>query len=487
MKDTSIKNIFDELNVKYKFNKEEKFEYLLLLQEVLRGITDIIGVYTTDRTILFYNQAGYDFFNKVPIEIIGKKCYEMIGETYPCEECLIEKAIISKKILSKERYISKFDKYMECCCNPVMNDSGEVIFIVEQMRDITERKKLENTLKESEERYRKMINLSPDAIVITVDGKIVFANREASKYFDNLIGENISKYSPGSEKILNMRIQQIIKNQVQHALFDYKITLDDKSEIEVEVSSSYLIYNGQPAILSIMRDVTKRKKDLNAAAKVQKRWLKKVFPLQDKADMETIYLPAKTVSGDFFAFKKVKEDLVVGIIGDVSGKGISAGLNISAFHVLFQEAALKSHNPSEIIVNLNEKIVDYLGECYIAACCFSFDFKNNEAKIVGAGINQFIYRHINCKSDWLTVKGPFLGMFENSVFEEKIIKFESGDRFYFFSDGLEVVLDEEQIEDNVNCNTIAEVKECINSFLRDKLTEVDGIKDDCTLLALEMK
>ena len=300
--------------------------------------------------------------------------------------------------------------------------------------------------------------------------------------------ENIDKYSPDFTETINMRIKQIIKSKTQNAVFDYKIVIDDSSVIDIEVSSNYMTYNGQPAILSIIREITKRKKELNAAAKVQKRWLKKSFPLPNKANMETLYKPAKTVSGDFFAFRKVNEDLVVGIIGDVSGKGISAGLNISAFYVLFHEAVLKSHNPAEIIINLNEKIVDYLGESYIAACCFSFDFKNNEAKIVGAGINQFIYQNSDCKFDWRTVKGPFLGMFENSIFDEEIIDFQSGDKFYFFSDGLEGILDPDKItEDNIIKTTISEFKNCINSYLSDMSTEVERINDDCTLIALEMK
>lgn len=52
-------------------------------------------------------------------------------------------------------------------------------------------------------------------------------------------------------------------------------------------------------------------------------------------------------------------------------------------------------------------------------------------RIVGAVINQFIFQSSMKKCERKIVKGPFLGMFENSVFDEKIIQFDSGDRFYF--------------------------------------------------------
>lgn len=46
-----------------------------IFDAVLKGITDIIGVYKPDGTIMFYNEVGYEFFKKTPSQIEGKKCY----------------------------------------------------------------------------------------------------------------------------------------------------------------------------------------------------------------------------------------------------------------------------------------------------------------------------------------------------------------------------------------------------------------------------
>ena len=103
-------------------------------------------------------------------------------------------------MIRTEKYVPEFNKFMECTCNPVLDDSGEVIFVVEQLRDITEKKILVNTIKESEERYRKIVNLSPEAIIIIVDNKIVLANNQACKLvgadYSKVIGESIYKYIP---------------------------------------------------------------------------------------------------------------------------------------------------------------------------------------------------------------------------------------------------------------------------------------------------
>ncbi|CAH2213057.1 SpoIIE family protein phosphatase [Tepidibacter aestuarii] len=460
----------------------------LNLERVLNGIEDIIGVYKPDNTILFYNEAGCDFFKKSYKEVKGKKCYVMRNRNKKCTNCLCEEAIKTKRITQGEKYIPEINKYIEYRYNPVLDNSGKVIFIVEQLRDVTEEKSLENILKESEERYRQIVDISPDAIIITVDGELVLANKEALKYHNNLIGKSIYKYSPDFAKTMYTRMNQILKNKIKKTTFDYKIVLSDNKKIDVEICSSYLVYKGKPAILSIIRDITERKRELNSAAKIQKELLKKPFPLMDKAHMETLYIPSKTVSGDFFYTHKVNEDLIVGIIGDVSGKGVTAALNISAFNVLFNEEVLINDDPSKIVKSLNKKVAKYLGERYIAVCCFSFDFKKKEAKIVGAGINQFIYHDDKCNIKNRIVRGPFLGMFEDSEFDEKIINFKSGNKFYFFTDGLDFIFDNDEIKERYfKSSTITELKKRIESDLKNMLTDVDGIKDDCTLLALEIK
>lgn len=75
---------------------------------------------------------------------------------------------------------------------------------------------------------------------------------------------------------------------------------------------------------------------------------------------------------------------------DVSGKGITTSLNVGAFNVMFNEAIDKNQTPYGSIQYLNKKATQYLGENYVAACCFSFDFKNQTAVVVGAGINRFM-------------------------------------------------------------------------------------------------
>ena len=195
-----------------------------------------------------------------------------------------------------------------------------------------------------------------------------------------------------------------------------------------------------------------------------------------------------TISGDFYRIYEINEDLIVGIIVDVRGKGISAALNISALDVLFLQEIALTHEPINIVKNLNKKLVNYYEENYIAVCCFSMDFNKDELKIVGAGVNQFILQKRDGKAEEKIAEGIFLGMFENSEFCEQIISFESGDKIIFFTDGLDFILDEDKIiQKYMEEVSIHEFKNYIDEFLNDTILEIGTLEDDCTMIAIEIK
>ncbi|SHK68340.1 PAS domain S-box-containing protein [Clostridium cavendishii DSM 21758] len=457
-----------------------------ILKARINNISDMVAICNLDKTIIFCNETLYRYYNKTSDEIHGKKLCEVLNIGQDCNECFHQKAIVTRETQKFQKYIKELNKYMECIYRPILDYSGDPILIVKKLREITEKEFFENKLEKTQEKYEEIFNIFPEPVLIIVDNKIVLANEIASKYYNNVIGKNIHSLVPNYEKVIEKRMEKILKSKKTKTIFDYKVLLDNGRLVDFEVSSSYILYKEKPAILSIMREITKMKSSLGSVAKIQKMALQQQFPLKDKAYMERIYIPAKTVSGDFYNINKIDEDSVIGIIGDVKGKGLTAALNISACNVLFNEAVLNSQEPNTIIDYLNSKIVNYLGDSYIAACCFKLDFKNNRSIVVGAGINEFIFQ-TNEQYEKKVVRGPFLGMFEDSLFDEIIINFKPKDKFYFFTDGLDFILHDEMEKECYKASNISELKNYLNNFLINMLTELDGLKDDCTLVALEIK
>ena len=149
-----------------------------LLNATLDSIPDIIGIQNTDHTIVRYNRAGYEFLNLSPEEVHGRRCYELIGRNIPCEECATEKALKTKRLEQSEKYLPEYGTYLDCRSNPVLNEEGEIVFIIEQLRDITERKRAENALRESEQRLADIIDFLPDAtFAVDKAGLVIAWNR----------------------------------------------------------------------------------------------------------------------------------------------------------------------------------------------------------------------------------------------------------------------------------------------------------------------
>lgn len=117
----------------------------VLLKTILNGIPDIISLQKPDHTILSYNQAGYDFLQKKPSEVDGRKCYEIIGQDLPCETCPTVGAITKKRPNAVEKYIPSMDIWLEATCIPII-ENEKVVMLVEVLHNITERKNAEHEI-----------------------------------------------------------------------------------------------------------------------------------------------------------------------------------------------------------------------------------------------------------------------------------------------------------------------------------------------------
>ena len=143
-------------------------------------------------------------------------------------------------------------------------------------RDITERKKAEAVLQESEERYRSLVELSPDAIFVHRDGRFVYGNSATATLFgvcdsEGLMGKPIDGFMhPDSKDEVYSRLSTLQRGEKITYTLEEKIIRDDGSVVDVEVACSPLNYHGSPAMQVIMRDISNRKKMEQELLKVSK-------------------------------------------------------------------------------------------------------------------------------------------------------------------------------------------------------------------------
>ncbi len=150
----------------------------------------------------------------------------------------------------------------------IKKPSNEVIKINGVLVDISARKRAERELQESESRYRSVVELSPNMIVIYQNEIVVYANSAALQILglndsSDVINKSIFDFVHPleKEKAIN-RIVEIKREKIADGSIEYKVVRpNDGKIIYLEMQGKLIDYNGKPAVLVVATDVTARKED----------------------------------------------------------------------------------------------------------------------------------------------------------------------------------------------------------------------------------
>jgi len=158
------------------------------------------------------------------------------------------------------------------------DDSGNPVRMLGVILDVTQRKQAEQALRESEERYRVLVESSPLAIAVHSEGKIVFVNSEVVRLSglqseDELLGKDVLEFLHADfRSIAEKRMQTIYKKEGPAQPAELKLQRSDGTTLDVEVSGSIIDYKGKPASLVIFRDITDRKQAETALRESEQRY-----------------------------------------------------------------------------------------------------------------------------------------------------------------------------------------------------------------------
>jgi PAS domain S-box-containing protein len=156
-------------------------------------------------------------------------------------------------------------RWIRHSCQPVYDEEGRYHGRAGTNRDITERKRAEKALKESEERYRTIFEQSNDGITLVQEDRFLYVNQKMVKMFgydrpEEIIGQTLSLLLHPDDvewvEDYNRRRQagEAVPNQ-----YEFKGRKKNRENFYMEVSAVKTVYQGKPVTLAFLRDITERK------------------------------------------------------------------------------------------------------------------------------------------------------------------------------------------------------------------------------------
>ncbi|MDH4082200.1 MAG: PAS domain S-box protein [Nitrospira sp.] len=143
---------------------------------------------------------------------------------------------------------------------------GSLNYLEGFVTDVTERKRAEQLLRQSEESYRRLIAFSPYAILVNRGDRIVFANDQAIKLFggvkaDEILGTPLlDLIHPDCHAVVRQRIHELLEGRQVVPVTEEQIVRLDGRSLDVEMSATRFTDEEGPAILAMLRDVSEWKR-----------------------------------------------------------------------------------------------------------------------------------------------------------------------------------------------------------------------------------
>jgi len=182
-------------------------------------------------------------------------------------------------------------------------------------------------------------------------------------------------------------------------------------------------------------------RELEIARSVQASFLPRKNPRLSGVDVASLCIPATEVGGDYFDFIELYDGRLGVVIGDVSGKGISAAFHMTLTKGFLKSQAKTSLSPRQVLIHLNELFYENVERgTFISMIYGIFDLNNKKFTFARAGHNPLLLKKREQNNvEILCPKGLALGLEKGSLFnrliEEYTVNIHSKDIFMFYTDG----------------------------------------------------
>ncbi|MDR2623936.1 MAG: PP2C family protein-serine/threonine phosphatase [Methanobrevibacter sp.] len=331
-----------------------------------------------------------------------------------------------------------------------------------------------------------------------VNGPLNTISEITEVYILNKVSEEIEEGTFGTNEKSNKSLKTIL-NELD-ALSDNKYDVGT-----LACSFKMMIENLEVYIENFKRVTNEREKisaELLVASQIQKDMIPNIFPLfpdrLDEFGIYAIYNPVGVIGGDLYDYFLIDDDHLAIIIGDVSGKGVSASLFMVKAMTLIKDQLLLGLSPSKVFNIVNERIVvNNENKMFLTTWLGILEISSGKLTYVNAGHDHPFISHDYSDYIVFAEKPLFaIGIEDSTRYIQHETMMSENDRIILYTDGITEAVnkDNEQFSkdrllDVLNKNKHTNIKKLILK-IKDELNNfTSGVEqfDDETMLILEYK
>ncbi len=246
----------------------------------------------------------------------------------------------------------------------------------------------------------------------------------------------------------------------------------------------------------VRREQAKLQQAVYEAAQIQRRLCAPRETVWGEFEIAGEIFPVRHLSGDFFKVMQLDSDLGL-TVGDIAGKGLSAGIWQAYVMALVQRCARGHLDPADVIAEINRELCRDQTERPMTALFFArLDSQRNELAYCNAGLPAPLLLRHNKTAERLEKGGPMLGALQEAVFTSDTVRLNPDDMLIAYSDGVtecrnsqEEEFGMERLSAAAGAVSGANAKQALFSTLATVLDFADGcsLGDDLTLLVVRRR
>lgn len=199
--------------------------------------------------------------------------------------------------------------------------------------------------------------------------------------------------------------------------------------------------------LKTLEEKRRSEQEMELAEQTQRSLLPRSLPRFENFQVRAFNCPTRYVGGDFYDFLQLNSGEWMGVLADVSGKGMSAALLSSMVLGALNMEFRSGSSAGEVLKEVNRLLCEKsLEDQYVTLFLVILDADGNGRFISAGHTPAYLFRSASGKIERLTSYLFFLGMFECATYQTRDLKLDQGDILVVYSDGL---TDVENLQDEM--------------------------------------